>query len=152
MQAKQNKEFIHCFPLAGRCSAIPRKAGLHHMSRFLGKTNTITPNALFSFFPQLLLLSTTSYGMEHPSAHLGSAVLAVSPPSSLCTPSLLTSGAVWGAKQPWCCTSTAQQELKQPCVLSIVFSRNLRHSIIRATVKKSNAIPAKTSAMYYMLK
>jgi len=31
MQAKQNKEFIHYFPSTGRCSAISRKAGLHHM-------------------------------------------------------------------------------------------------------------------------
>jgi len=29
MQAKWNKEFIHCFPWAGRFSAISRKAGLH---------------------------------------------------------------------------------------------------------------------------
>jgi len=27
---KQNKKFIHYFPSAGRCSAISRKAGLHH--------------------------------------------------------------------------------------------------------------------------
>jgi len=30
MQIKQSKEFIHYFPLAGRCSAISRKAALHH--------------------------------------------------------------------------------------------------------------------------
>jgi len=28
-QAKQNKEFIHYFPSACRCSAISRKSGLH---------------------------------------------------------------------------------------------------------------------------
>jgi len=31
MQAKQTKEFIHCFLSAGRCSAILRKAGLYPM-------------------------------------------------------------------------------------------------------------------------
>jgi len=30
VQAKENKEFVHCFLSAGRCSAISRKAGLHH--------------------------------------------------------------------------------------------------------------------------
>jgi len=30
MQAKKNEEFIHYFPLAGRCSATSRRAGLHH--------------------------------------------------------------------------------------------------------------------------
>jgi len=31
MQAKQNKEIIHHFPSAGRCSAISRKARLRHV-------------------------------------------------------------------------------------------------------------------------
>jgi len=31
VQAKQNKQLIHCCPSAGRCSAISRKAGLRHM-------------------------------------------------------------------------------------------------------------------------
>ena len=30
-KAKQSKEFIHHFTLAGRGSTISRKAGLHHM-------------------------------------------------------------------------------------------------------------------------
>jgi len=30
METKQNKEFIHSFPLAGRCSAISKTAGIHH--------------------------------------------------------------------------------------------------------------------------
>lgn len=29
-QAKQNKEFMHGLPLAGRCSSSSGKAGLHH--------------------------------------------------------------------------------------------------------------------------
>ncbi|KAK4816685.1 hypothetical protein QYF61_019921 [Mycteria americana] len=38
---------------------------------------------------QLYMLSLTPYGMEYPFGQLGSAVPAVSPPNSLCTPSLL---------------------------------------------------------------
>ncbi|KAK4831143.1 hypothetical protein QYF61_015446 [Mycteria americana] len=38
---------------------------------------------------ELYMLSMTPYGMEYPFAQLGSAVPAVSPPSFLCTPSLL---------------------------------------------------------------
>ncbi|KAK4829699.1 hypothetical protein QYF61_006074 [Mycteria americana] len=38
----------------------------------------------------LYTLSMTSYGVEYPFGQLGSAVPAVSPPSFLCTPSLLT--------------------------------------------------------------
>jgi len=40
-QAKRKKAISHYFPLAGRCSAISRKAGLHHV--LFGKTNAITP-------------------------------------------------------------------------------------------------------------
>ena len=35
--------------------------------------------------PPAYMLSMTSYGMEYPFGHFGSAVLAVSPPSFLCT-------------------------------------------------------------------
>jgi len=40
------------------------------------------------------MLSMTSYGMEYPLGQLESAVPAMSPPNFLCTPSLLTGGAV----------------------------------------------------------
>jgi len=91
VQAKQNKEFIHYFPSAARCSAIARKAGLHH--GYLGRRMPELPTSLPSFFfPQLYMLSVTSYGMGHPFDQLGSAVPAVPPPSSLCTPSLLSGG------------------------------------------------------------
>ena len=56
-----------------------------------GKQGSITPNAYLGrqmpslrtsppsfFFPQLYMLSMTSYGMEYPFGHLGSAVPAVS--------------------------------------------------------------------------
>jgi len=43
-------------------------------------------------FLQLLLLSTMPHGMEYPFCHLGSGVVAVSPPNSLGTPSPLAAG------------------------------------------------------------
>ena len=52
-------------------------------------------------FHHLLLLSVLSHGMEYPFGQLESAVLAVSPPSFLCTPSLLTwSGSMRRRKGP----------------------------------------------------
>jgi len=81
-QAKQTKEFSQHFPLAGRCSAISRKAGLHHTEQLPRKTNAITLNVPPSFFfPQLYMLSMMSYGMEYPFGQLGSAVLAVPAPN-----------------------------------------------------------------------
>ena len=50
-------------------------------------------------FSLVLLLSMTSYGMEHPSGQLGSAVLTMSPPNFLCTTSLHAGGVVWGAEK-----------------------------------------------------
>jgi len=42
-------------------------------------------------FNQAYTLSTMSYGAEYPFGQFGSSVLAVSPPSFLCTPRLLIS-------------------------------------------------------------
>jgi len=50
--------------------------------------------------PLLYMLSMTPYGMEYPFGQLGSAVLAVSPPSFLCTSSLLTGRVVQEAEKP----------------------------------------------------
>jgi len=44
VQEKQNKEFIHYFPSAGRCLAISKEAELHHTYQLLGKTYTLTTN------------------------------------------------------------------------------------------------------------
>lgn len=83
-------------PCSGKCSVIPRKAGLYHTQQWLGKTNALTPNVssplipLPFFFPQLSVLSMKPCDLEYPCGQLGSAVLDVSPPSSLCTCSLHT--------------------------------------------------------------
>lgn len=49
----------------------------------------------------------------------------------------------------WCCVSSVQQDLKYPCV-NTVFSTNLKHRPIQATVEKSNSIPAKSSTHMYV--
>ena len=54
---------------------------------------------LHPFLLQHLLLSTVPCGMGYPFGHLGSAVLAVSSPSFLCLPSLLTGVAAWEAEK-----------------------------------------------------
>lgn len=82
-------------PQAGWCSAIPRRARLHHTYQLLVKTNVIPP----SFFPQLCMFSMMPYGMEYSFDQLGSTVPAVSSPNSLCTLTLLPSGAVWEAEK-----------------------------------------------------
>lgn len=58
-------------------------------SWLFGKTNATNPNvSSFSFFPWAFSAFLTSYGMEHPLQQLGTAVLAISPPSLLLTSSL----------------------------------------------------------------
>jgi len=59
VQAEQNEESTCRFPLAGRCSAIPRKAGVHHLKQLFGKTNGMTLN-----IPPFLLLPPALYA-EH---------------------------------------------------------------------------------------
>ena len=98
-----------------------------------------------SFIPQLYALSTTSYSTEHPFGQLGSAVLAVPPPSCSCTPSLLAGGVGWEQERPWLCASTAQRWLKHPGVINAVSSSNPKQSPTLATRKKINSIPAKPS-------
>lgn len=50
-QAKQDKEFTRHFPSVGRGLALSRKAGLHEVEQWLGKTNAI----MLPVFPFLLL-------------------------------------------------------------------------------------------------
>ena len=96
-KAKQNKEFVTYFPLAGRCSAISRTAGLHHAQSLLWKTNAINYSChpFSPPFVQFLLLSMMSYGMGYPPGQLESAVPAVSPPNLLSTACLLHWRTVW---------------------------------------------------------
>lgn len=79
MRVKQSKEFICCFPWTGRCSAIPRRAGLHHKSQLLRKTNSTIPNATSSsFFLLVSILGMKSHGLEYPFGQFGSLSVCVS--------------------------------------------------------------------------
>lgn len=62
------------------------------------------------------LLAMTSYGMDYPFGQFGSALLAVSPSSPHQAYSPVGMG--WGWREPGCCGSNAEQELKHLCVLN----------------------------------
>lgn len=74
----------------------------------------------------------------------GPAALAVSPPSSLSTPRYLTGRAAAGAEQSLALLSTALQQLNYQFVISTISIKNLKYSIMQATMKKINPIPVKT--------
>ena len=57
---------------------------------------------------------------------------------------LLVPSRAWEAGKPLTSTSTAQQQPKHRCVISIVFILSPKHSTRPAAVKEINSIPAKT--------
>lgn len=64
----------------------------HYVQQFLGKKNAITLIVSISLFVQLLLLSRMLCGIEYAFGRFRTAVLAVSPTSSLYIPSFLLIG------------------------------------------------------------
>lgn len=69
--------------------------------------------------PPVLLFSMIPRVMGHPSGP-ESAVLVLSPPSSLCTLSSLLAGQREELKSPWLCVGTAQQQLQQHAISVIL--------------------------------
>lgn len=70
----KEEEFIHCFSLAG-IQTHPGKQGLSTCNVYLGieiPWTRVTPFIFLSL--TFLLLSSTSYGVEYPFSHVGSAV------------------------------------------------------------------------------
>lgn len=61
------------------------------------------------------MLSVTPYGMWYPLGQLESAILAVPPPSSTCTPGLLT---VWEAEEALSLCKPCSALMKHPCVIN----------------------------------
>lgn len=90
MHTKQSKAFIPQFPLQASIQPSPGKLG-SIMPAVIWETNAIAPS-IPSFFPQLCVLSRIPYGLEYPLGQLRSALTAVSPPSSLCSPSPFADG------------------------------------------------------------
>ena len=129
------------------CSAISRKAGLHHVTvPWEDKHHNTECPSLPSSSPSSVLLSMTWYGMEYPFGQLELAVLAVSPPSFLCTTSLLTGGVVWEAEKAlMLCKHFSAITKISLYYRHCFFSTNPKHRPILVTMKKRNPIPAKTS-------
>ena len=107
----------------------PGKQGSLMHNSYLGRqAPSLRTSPPSFFFPQLYMLSMTSYGMEYPLGQLWSAVAAVSPPNSLCSPSLFTGGAVWEAvKALTLCKHCSAITTTSLCV-NPVFSTNPKHS------------------------
>ena len=98
-QSKRRNSFITSHQQAG-VQPSPGKQGTITHNSYLGRQMpSLWTSPPSFFFPPLYMLSMTSYGMEYPSGQLGSAVPAVSPPNSLCTPSVLAGGAVSEAEE-----------------------------------------------------
>lgn len=96
-------------------------------------------------FPEFLLLSITSYGMEY---QFGSAVLLMFPPNLLPSPaSLLCVFWGWRDRKSWCCASIAQPRPKHWCAIRSASVANTKHSSIWAAMKKKltppQALPVK---------
>lgn len=146
-QAKQNKEFIHHFPPADRCSTITRKAGLHHMWWLLGKTSTVIPNVpctTSSSFSQLSIVEHDLIwcGIFHQSVWVSCPSCV--PLQLLYPPSLLDGGLVYEVEEPWLCKYHSAVTMK-PCAVNTVFSTSQKRSPVPATLEKINFILGKTS-------
>lgn len=74
----------------------PGEQGSTSLNSDLNITCNIGP---FFFFSQLLLLSMPPYLMDYLCGQFGSDVSSLSPPKSLCIPSLLAGGMVWEAEK-----------------------------------------------------
>ena len=146
MKAMLNKEFIHSSHGHAGIQPSPGKQGSITGNGYLGRQmpsgRTSPPS---SFFPQLYTLSKVSYGLEYPFGQLGSAVLAVPPPSFLCPPRHSLVG--WGEKQKRALTLCKHRSAvtKTSLCYQHCFQNKSKTQCIPATVKKINSTPAKIS-------
>lgn len=125
MQTKQNRKIIHCFPSAGRYSAISKKAGSIRL--FLGRQ--ILSVQMFPYF-SAVLFSRALYGTGYPFGHFGLAILVLLPYNILCTLSPLQAGQHEKQKSLQLCARTTQQQLKYRCIINTIFIKNPTLSII----------------------
>ena len=90
MESKTRNSFS---PSPGQAGVQPSPGQQGSITMCNGDLGRQTPSLQMSppsfFFPQLYMLGMTSYGLEYRLGQLGSAV---SPPGSLCPPSLLAGG------------------------------------------------------------
>lgn len=64
----------------------------------------------------------------------------------LCTPRFITGRANITNRRPWCCGSTAQQQLKHLHTTMTVLVINLKHSSTQVIIKKVNPLPPEMTA------
>lgn len=110
VQGKQNKEFIHCFLLAGRCLASSpwSKASAHAVITWKNKCHGHEDPYFLHLFPKFLLLIIMPFGMKHFFGQFRPAILLSSPSSFLWTPHFTCCRGWVGKKapqrvgKPWC--------------------------------------------------
>lgn len=132
VQGKQNKEFIHCFLLAGRCvtSSLGTKVSAHAVITWKNKCHGHEDPHFLLLFPKLLLLKKMPFGMKRSFGQFRSAVLVSSPPSFLWTPHFTCCRGWVGTKppqkveKPWCYASTAHELIRHCYVTSTVLITN----------------------------
>lgn len=122
MHASKAKQEIHSpFPMAGRYSAVSRKAGLHHVWQWIEKTNAITVNVPSFLLPQALYAEHDAVKFADPFGQMQLHVPAVSPPT---TPG-------WdireGEKALTLCKHCSAVK-KNPCVIHTVSSTKPKYS------------------------
>lgn len=54
-------------------------------------------------------------------------------------------------RSPWLCVNTALQQLNNWCLITIIFTKNPKYSIIWTFMKKINSIPAQTMTVPLMI-
>lgn len=123
-KAKQNKEFGHHFPSAGRWSAVSRKARIHHTLWLLGKANVIT----LSILPLSSSLHSFICWAQH---YMMWSVVPAGPLLASCAPpAYLLVGCCKKQKRPWLCFSSNWN------IVSTVSNTRPKHSLVLAAVKK----------------
>lgn len=82
--------------------------------------------------------------LRYPIGSLGQLFLFCPLPASCASPAFLLARQHEKQKSPWLSVSTTQPQLKHQCDANIILILNPKYSIVPATMKKINPIPAKT--------
>jgi len=92
------------------------------------------------FFPQLYMLSLTSYGMEYPFGQVGQLSWLYPLPASYALPAFSLASQYDKLKSLWLLRNNS----KHQCAINIILIPNPKHSTTPTTRKKINSIPAET--------
>lgn len=143
MPTKRNKEWIHYFPLAGRCSSVGKTELIMHNDG-LGRQKPMFGMSLPSSFSPSALIA------EHDAIWYGVPLwpVWVSSPGcvlfhSSCSPSSWLGGQREKLKCPWLSVSTALQQLKYQCAVNTVLVTSPKHRAIEVAMNKINSSTVK---------